>query len=81
VWRQLKELQGAAWGALPQQDMLAEVVSIALRCARWGAARSLLRETGVAALLPNQAEQIVVSAARSFFYGADSLDSPEVTKV
>jgi hypothetical protein len=61
--------------------MLAEVLRVALRCACWGAAKSLLKETGPAALLPDQAEQIVISVARGFFYGADSLDAVEVIKV
>jgi hypothetical protein len=81
VWRQLKKLQEAAFAALPQQDMLAEVLRVVLRCACWGAAKSLLKETGPAALLPDQAEQIVISVARGFFYGADSLDAVEVIKV
>jgi hypothetical protein len=47
----------------------------------WGAVKSLLKEPGPAALLPDQAEQIVISVARDFFYRADSLDAVEVIKL
>ena len=80
MWAQVRELQAAAFPALPRAAMLAELVRALLRCGNWRAARAHLAGRGGSPLAPAQADALVVAAAREYFYAASSLDAPEVAQ-
>lgn len=60
---------------------MAELCKALLAVGNWKLARSYLTGTGSTPVPTQLAEEIVILAARDFFYSASSLDSEEVTQV
>ena len=81
TWRQLRVLQETAWPFVSKQELLAELCRSLLLCGQWKLARSYLTGTGSTPIPQQLAEQLVVTAARDYFYSAASLDAPEIAQV
>ncbi len=81
TWQRLKELQETVWPQTSRLDLLAELCKALLAAGQWKLARSYLTGTGSTPVPTDLAEDVVISAARDFFYSASSLDAAEVSQV
>ena len=81
MWKHLKTLQETAWPSLTKQALLEEMCRSLLLDGQWRLARSYLTGTGSTRVPPKAAEELVISAARNYFYSASTLDAPEINEV
>ena len=81
MWQGLKKLQETVWPKASRQDLMAELCRALLASGNWKLAKSYLTGTGSTPLPQNVAEDIVISAARDYFYSASSLDALEISMV
>lgn len=81
MWQSFKTLQGTVWQQASRQDLLVELCRALLAAGHWKLARSYLTGTGSTPIPQALAEEVVISAARDFFYSASSLDAPEISQV
>ena len=81
MWSHLRSLQETVWPSVSRQDLMAELCKALLAAGQWRLARSYLTGSGSTPIPPELAQDIVITAARDYFYSASSLDAPEVAQV
>ncbi|CAI9086949.1 OLC1v1020891C1 [Oldenlandia corymbosa var. corymbosa] len=80
LWHDLQSLQEKAFPFLDLEYVLIEFCRGLLKAGKFSLARNYLKGTGSVVLAADKAENLVILAAREYFYSASSLDSPEVWK-
>ncbi|KAL7003648.1 hypothetical protein U1Q18_004797 [Sarracenia purpurea var. burkii] len=80
MWRDLQSLQENAFLFLDQEYMLMEFCRGLLKAGKFSLARNYLRGTASVALTTDKAENLVIQAAREYFFSASSLTCSEVWK-
>lgn len=79
MWRDLQSLQEKAFPFLDQEYMLMEFCRGLLKAGKFSLARNYLRGTASVALATDKAENLVIQAAREYFFSASSLAGSEVS--
>lgn len=80
MWRDLQSLQEKAFPFVDQEYMLMEFCRGLLKAGKFSLARNYLRGTASVALATDKAENLVIQAAREYFFSASSLTGSEVWK-
>ncbi|WRX17057.1 Sec39 domain - like 1 [Theobroma cacao] len=80
MWRDMLCLQEKAFPFLDLEYMLIEFCRGLLKAGKFSLARSYLKGTSSVALATEKAENLVVQAAREYFFSASSLHSSEIWK-
>ncbi|XP_057462570.1 MAG2-interacting protein 2-like isoform X2 [Actinidia eriantha] len=80
MWRDLQGLQEKVFPFLDQEYMLMEFCRGLLKAGNFSLARNYLRGTASVALATDKAENLVIQAAREYFFSASSLTCSEVWK-
>ncbi|KAK2968190.1 hypothetical protein RJ640_018283 [Escallonia rubra] len=80
MWRDLQSLQEKAFPFLDLEYMLMEFCRGLLKAGKFSLARNYLKGTGSVALATDKAENLVIQAAREFFFSASSLACSEIWK-
>ncbi|PSS32975.1 MAG2-interacting protein [Actinidia chinensis var. chinensis] len=80
MWRDLQSLKEKAFPFLDQEYMLMEFCRGLLKAGKFSLARNYLRGTASVALATDKAENLVIQAAREYFFSASSLTCSEVWK-
>lgn len=78
MWRDLQSLQEKAFPFLDLEFVLVEFCRGLLKAGKFSLARNYLKGTSSVALATDKAENIVIQAAREYFFSAPTLTSPEV---
>lgn len=78
MWRDLQSLQEKAFPFLNLEFVLVEFCRGLLKAGKFSLARNYLKGTSSVALATDKAENIVIQAAREYFFSAPTLTSPEV---
>lgn len=79
MWRDMQCMREKAFPFLDPEYMLMEFCRGLLKAGKFSLARNYLKGTGSVALSSDKAENLVVQAAREYFFSASSLNSPEVS--
>lgn len=77
----MQSLREKAFTFLDAEYMLVEFCRGLLKAGKFSLARNYLKGTGSVALAPEKAENLVIQAAREYFFSASSLASSEVSKL
>ncbi|XP_031381223.1 MAG2-interacting protein 2 isoform X1 [Punica granatum] len=80
LWRDMQSLREKAFTFLDMEYMLMEFCRGLLKAGKFSLARNYLKGIGSAALAPEKAENLVIQAAREYFFSASSLASSEIWK-
>ncbi|KAK4790120.1 hypothetical protein SAY86_017424 [Trapa natans] len=80
LWRDMQSLREKAFTFLDAEYMLVEFCRGLLKAGKFSLARNYLKGTGSVALAPEKAENLVIQAAREYFFSASSLASSEIWK-
>ncbi|CAM8900818.1 unnamed protein product [Rhodiola kirilowii] len=80
MWRDLQTLRDKAFSFLDLEYMLIEFCRGLLKAGKFSLARNYLKGTATVALPIEKAENIVIQAAREFFFSASSLACSEIWK-
>ncbi|KAG9452632.1 hypothetical protein H6P81_005536 [Aristolochia fimbriata] len=80
MWRDLQCLQEKAFPFLDLEYVLLEFCRGLLKAGKFSLARNYLRGTGSIALASEKAENLVIQAAREYFFSASSLACAEIWK-
>lgn len=80
MWRDLKSLQEKAFPFLDLEYVLMEFCRGLLKAGKFSLARNYLKGTGSVALATDKAENLVIQAAREYFFSASSLTCSEIWK-
>ncbi|PIN16554.1 putative protein (Neuroblastoma-amplified protein) [Handroanthus impetiginosus] len=80
MWRDLQSLQEKAFPFLDLEYMLIEFCRGLLKAGKFSLARNYLKGTSSVALPTDMAENLVIQAAREYFYSAPTLACPEIWK-
>ncbi|KZV17213.1 hypothetical protein F511_04014 [Dorcoceras hygrometricum] len=80
MWRDLQSLQEKAFPFLDLEYMLIEFCRALLKAGKFSLARNYLKGTSSVALGSDKGENLVIQAAREYFYSAPSLTCPEIWK-
>lgn len=80
MWRDLQTLQEKAFPYLDLEYMLIEFCRALLKAGKFSLARNYLKGTSSVALGTEKGENLVIQAAREYFYSAPSLTCPEIWK-
>lgn len=81
MWRDLQSLQEKAFPFLDLEFVLIEFCRGLLKAGKFSLARNYLKGTSSVALATDKAENLVIQAAREYFFSAPTLTSPEVILV
>lgn len=79
MWLDMQLLQEKAFPFLDLEYILMEFCRGLLKAGRFSLARNYLKGTGSVCLAAEKAENIVIQAAREYFFSASSLACPEVS--
>ncbi|OVA20645.1 Secretory pathway Sec39 [Macleaya cordata] len=80
MWRDMQSFQEKAFPFLDTEYMLMEFCRGLLKAGKFSLARNYLKGTGTVALATEKAENLVIQAAREYFFSASSLASTEIWK-
>ncbi|KAL5805206.1 hypothetical protein ACOSQ3_032006 [Xanthoceras sorbifolium] len=80
MWRDMQCLHEKAFPFLDLEYMLMEFCRGLLKAGKFSLARNYLKGTGSVALAPEKAENLVIQAAREYFFSASSLSCLEIWK-
>uniref|UniRef100_A0A5B7BPD7 Putative MAG2-interacting protein 2 n=1 Tax=Davidia involucrata TaxID=16924 RepID=A0A5B7BPD7_DAVIN len=80
MWRDMKSLREKAFPFLELEYMLMEFCRGLLKAGKFSLARNYLKGTGSVALETEKAENLVIQAAREYFFSASSLSCSEIWK-
>ncbi|XP_011075933.1 MAG2-interacting protein 2 isoform X2 [Sesamum indicum] len=80
MWRDLQSLQEKAFPFLDLEYMLIEFCRGLLKAGKFSLARNYLKGTSSVALTTDKAENLVIQAAREYFFSAPTLACPEIWK-
>ncbi|KAK4431298.1 MAG2-interacting protein 2 [Sesamum alatum] len=80
MWRDLQSLQEKAFQFLDLEYMLIEFCRGLLKAGKFSLARNYLKGTSSVALATDKAENLVIQAAREYFFSAPTLACPEIWK-
>ncbi|WCJ32440.1 hypothetical protein M5689_013862 [Euphorbia peplus] len=80
MWRDMQNLREKAFPFLDPEYMLTEFCRGLLKAGRFSLARNYLKGTSSVVLSPEKAENLVIQAAREFFFSASSLSCSEIWK-
>ncbi|KAL1541618.1 MAG2-interacting protein 2 [Salvia divinorum] len=80
MWRDLQSLQEKAFPFLDLEFVLIEFCRGLLTAGKFSLARNYLKGTSSVALATDKAENLVIQAAREYFFSAPTLTSPEIWK-
>uniref|UniRef100_A0ACD5ZJK6 Uncharacterized protein n=1 Tax=Avena sativa TaxID=4498 RepID=A0ACD5ZJK6_AVESA len=78
MWRDLKLFQEKAFPFLDSEYMLAEFIRGLLKAGKFSLARNYLGGTSAVSLSTEKAENLVIQAAREYFFSASTLSCNEV---
>lgn len=81
MWRDFQSLQEKAFPFVDLEYMLMEFCRGLLKAGKFSLARNYLKGSGSLVLPTDKAENIVILAAREYFFSASSLSSSEVSRV
>ena len=79
MWRDMQCMKEKAFPFLDPEYMLMEFCRGLLKAGKFSLARNYLRGTSSVALASDKAENLVIQAAREYFFSAPSLACPEVS--
>lgn len=79
MWRDMQYLREKAFPFLDLEYMLVEFCRGLLKAGKFSLARNYLKGTSTVALAPEKAENLVIQAAREYFFSASSLACSEVS--
>jgi hypothetical protein len=79
MWRDMQCLREKAFPFLDLEYMLMEFCRGLLKAGKFSLARNYLKGTSSVALSSEKAENLVIQAAREYFFSASSLACPEVS--
>ncbi|XP_076915022.1 MAG2-interacting protein 2-like [Bidens hawaiensis] len=80
MWRDFQSLQEKAFPFVDLEYMLIEFCRGLLKAGKFSLARNYLKGSGSVALPTEKAENIIILAAREYFFSASSLSSAEIWK-
>ncbi|XP_047972241.1 MAG2-interacting protein 2 [Salvia hispanica] len=80
MWRDLLSLQEKAFPFLDLEFVLIEFCRGLLKAGKFSLARNYLKGTSSVTLATDKAENLVIQAAREYFFSAPTLTSPEIWK-
>ncbi|XP_065861764.1 MAG2-interacting protein 2 isoform X2 [Euphorbia lathyris] len=80
MWRDMQNLREKAFPFLDPEYMLTEFCRGLLKAGRFSLARNYLKGTSSVVLSSEKAENLVIQAAREFFFSASSLSCSEIWK-
>ncbi|XP_059628990.1 MAG2-interacting protein 2 [Cornus florida] len=80
MWHDMKSLHEKAFPSLDLEYMLMEFCRGLLKAGKFSLARNYLKGTGTVALATEKAENIVIQAAREYFFSASSFACSEIWK-
>lgn len=80
MWRDLQCLQEKAFPFVDLEYMLMEFCRGLLKAGKFSLARNYLKGSGSVALATDKAENLVIQAAREYFFSASSLSCSEIWK-
>ncbi|PON72010.1 Sec39 domain containing protein [Parasponia andersonii] len=80
MWRDMQCMKEKAFPFLDPEYMLMEFCRGLLKAGKFSLARNYLRGTSSVALASDKAENLVIQAAREYFFSASSLACPEIWK-
>ncbi|KAJ6340704.1 hypothetical protein OIU77_008459 [Salix suchowensis] len=80
MWRDVQFLREKAFPFLDPEYMLVEFCRGLLKAGKFSLARNYLKGTGSVALASEKAENLVIQAAREYFFSASSLSCSEIWK-
>ncbi|GJM87674.1 hypothetical protein PR202_ga03652 [Eleusine coracana subsp. coracana] len=80
MWRDLKLFQEKAFSFLDSEYMLAEFIRGLLKAGKFSLARNYLGGTSAVSLSTEKAENLVIQAAREYFFSASTLSGNEIWK-
>ncbi|XP_073099912.1 MAG2-interacting protein 2 [Elaeis guineensis] len=80
MWRDMQCFQEKAFPFLDLEYMLTEFIRGLLKAGKFSLARNYLKGTGSIALTTEKAENLVIQAAREYFFSASSLSCNEIWK-
>ncbi|XP_031271389.1 MAG2-interacting protein 2 [Pistacia vera] len=80
MWRDMQYLREKAFPFLDLEYMLVEFCRGLLKAGKFSLARNYLKGTSAVALAPEKAENLVIQAAREYFFSASSLACSEIWK-
>lgn len=80
MWRDLKHFQEKAFPFLDSEFMLVEFIRGLLKAGKFSLARNYLGGTSAVSLSIEKAENLVVQAAREYFFSASTLSCNEIWK-
>ncbi|XP_052190768.1 MAG2-interacting protein 2 isoform X2 [Diospyros lotus] len=80
MWHDLQSLREKAFPFLDQEYMLMEFCRGLLKAGKFSLTRNYLRGTTVVPLATEKAENLVIQAAREYFFSASSLSCSEIWK-
>lgn len=79
MWRDMQCIREKAFPFLDLEYMLMEFCRGLLKAGKFSLARNYLKGTSSVALASEKAENLVIQAAREYFFSASSLSCPEVS--
>lgn len=80
MWRDIMSLREKAFPFLDLEYMLMEFCRGLLKAGKFSLARNYLKGTSSVALASEKAENLVIQAAREYFFSASSLSCTEVSR-
>ncbi|KAL6127522.1 hypothetical protein ACLB2K_070887 [Fragaria x ananassa] len=80
MWRDMQCIREKAFPFLDLEYMLMEFCRGLLKAGKFSLARNYLKGTSSVALASEKAENLVIQAAREYFFSASSLSCPEIWK-
>ncbi|CAL9082320.1 unnamed protein product [Musa acuminata var. zebrina] len=80
MWRDLLSFQEKAFPFLDLEYLLIEFIRGLLKAGKFSLARNYLKGTASVSLAPGKAENLVIQAAREYFFSASSLSCSEIWK-
>ncbi|KAM1126998.1 hypothetical protein ACFX2B_041600 [Malus domestica] len=80
MWRDMQCIREKAFPFLDLEYMLMEFCRGLLKAGKFSLARNYLKGTSSVALATEKAENLVIQAAREYFFSASSLSCPEIWK-
>ncbi|PRQ60502.1 putative transcription factor WD40-like family [Rosa chinensis] len=80
MWRDMQCIREKAFPFLDLEYMLMEFCRGLLKAGKFSLARNYLKGTSSVALASDKAENLVIQAAREYFFSASSLSCPEIWK-
>ncbi|KAK7282539.1 hypothetical protein RIF29_11407 [Crotalaria pallida] len=80
MWRDMQYLRERAFPFLDSEYTLIEFCRGLLKAGKFSLARNYLKGTSSVALAPEKAENLVIQAAREYFFSASSLSCSEIWK-